>query len=197
MNTGQTVVLASASPRRRELLSQLGIRFEALPVDLEEDCTDQRDPADCVRKLALEKARAALIQRPDSVVIGSDTLVVLDDEIFGKPRSREQGMWMLESLSGRAHDVVTGVAIVSQDRQEKIVQRSIVTFAELQPELVRAYWETGEPRDKAGAYAIQGLGAVFIRHLQGSYSGVMGLPLYETALLLSRFGVYPPGFCHE
>ena len=145
--------------------------------------------AGCAERLALEKACAALRHHPGAIVIGSDTVVVVDNEAFFKPTDRADALRMLECLSGREHEVLTGVAVVNQDRQESLVQRSVVSFAIISAEEALSYWETGEPADKAGGYAIQGLGARFVKHLEGSYSGVMGLPIYETVRLLERFGV--------
>jgi septum formation protein len=185
------IVLASASPRRHELLLQLGITHERLAVDIEEICLSGETAADCVNRLALEKARAGQLQRPDALVVGSDTMVVVDDTVLGKPRDRAHTLQMLELLSGRQHEVLTAVAIAGPNRELSCVQRSKVIFRPLDAAEIQAYWETGEPQDKAGGYAIQGIAAQFIEKLDGSYSGVMGLPLFETARLLQDFGVNP------
>ncbi len=185
------VILASASPRRHELLTQLGVKHRVMAVDIEESCKPAENPEECVKRLALEKARKAKAKSSDALVIGSDTMVVVNGRVLGKPMNREDGLQMLESLSGRQHEVFTAVAVAAQGREISCVQRSQVHFRELSSAEIAAYWQTGEPADKAGAYAIQGLAAQFIQRLEGSYSGVMGLPLYETASLLGEFGVNP------
>jgi len=185
------VYLASASPRRRELLQQLGVRFAVQVADVPEILQDGETPEQFVQRLALAKAQcihgalAATQQRP---VLGADTVVVIDDHILGKPSSREHALQMLSLLSGRTHQVITGVALVSQ-QHSVCVNVSSVRFRDLVASELEAYWQTGEPADKAGAYAIQGFAAAFIAHLSGSYSGVMGLPLYETGRLLMQQGI--------
>ncbi len=185
------VILASASPRRQELLTQLGVKHRVMAVDIEESCKPAESPEECVKRLALEKARKAKAKSSDALVIGSDTMVVVNGRILGKPMNRADGLQMLESLSGRQHEVLTAVAVAGHGREISCVQHSQVQFRELSSAEIAAYWQTGEPADKAGAYAIQGLAAQFIQRLEGSYSGVMGLPLYETASLLGEFGVNP------
>jgi len=185
------VYLASASPRRHELLQQLGVRFAVHVADVPETVKQGETPHQFVQRLALEKANkvwqaiAPAQQRP---VIGADTVVVIDEHILGKPVSCEHAREMLGLLSGRTHKVMTGVAVVSQ-QHSVCVNVSEVRFRVLDPAEIQAYWQTGEPADKAGAYAIQGYAAAFIEHLSGSYSGVMGLPLYETSNLLEQQGV--------
>ena len=181
------LVLASASPRRRELLWQIGVPHRAMAAHIDERSRPGEAPEDCVRRLALAKAR-----QPRSAglpVLGADTAVVLDGDMLGKPRDRASALAMLARLSGRTHRVLTAVALVAADRHELALSASEVDFRALSTEECERYWDTGEPRDKAGAYAIQGLGAVFVRALRGSYSGVMGLPLHETATLLAAAGV--------
>lgn len=183
--------LASASPRRRELLQQLGVRFSVQVADVPEVIREAESPEQFVQRLAIEKASTvwhALIPAQRRPVLGADTVVVIDDHILGKPASREQARQMLERLSGRTHQVMTGVALVSQ-QHSVCVNVSEVRFRDLQAREIDAYWQTGEPVDKAGAYAIQGYAAAFIEHLSGSYSGVMGLPLYETSQLLRQQGI--------
>lgn len=187
--TSPQIILASASPRRRELLAQIAVSFEVQAVDIEETCLPGELVPDCVERLSLEKARAALKMFPAAVVIGSDTMVVVDGDAWGKPKNRQDGLRMIECLSGRSHEVMTGVAVISTEREVSLLQRSIVTFRVLQRQEIEAYWETGEPQDKAGSYAIQGIAAQFIERLEGSYSGVMGLPLFETAQLLQQYGI--------
>ncbi len=185
--------LASASPRRGELLEQIGISFEQFSVDItEERRAGEVAEVFCLR-LALEKARAgrARLSRSDSrPVLGSDTVVALNEQVLGKPANRDDAHAMLLQLSGQTHEVYTAVALVGADGQaESRLSVSHVTFRAITEEEIAAYWATGEPADKAGAYGIQGRGAIFIERLEGSYSGVMGLPLFETAELLGHFGI--------
>ena len=185
------IYLASQSPRRQELLRQLGVCFEVRSQDIPELHTAGESPHDFVTRLAIEKAtavQATLAASEKRPVLGSDTVVVINGQILGKPASRENGIKMLQQLSGRTHQVLTGVAVVSRE-QSVCVNVSKVTFRELTPREIEEYWQTGEPADKAGAYAIQGYAAAFIQRLEGSYSGVMGLPLYETAQLLKQHNV--------
>lgn len=182
--------LASQSPRRSELLSQLALDFDVLDVEIPE----QREPAepaiDYVSRVAREKAGAGLLQVvavPNAIVIGADTEVVLDDEVFGKPVDAVDAARMLRRLSGRVHRVVSVVWAVSASDEKHAVCESEVEFSELTDAQIHGYVATGEPFGKAGAYAIQGRAAAFIRRLDGSYSGVMGLPLHETAALLRHF----------
>ena len=184
--------LASASPRRRELLTLIGLRFERLAIDVDETPLAGEAPAAYVRRLALAKARAgwaALGPRPVRPVLGADTTVVVDGAILGKPVDRDDGLNMLARLSGREHEVLSAVALALHGREDVAVQHSRVRFRPLSAAERAAYWATGEPADKAGAYGIQGLGAAFVSELHGSHSGVMGLPLFETVGLLQRFGV--------
>lgn len=187
------IYLASHSPRRQQLLRQIGISFELLSVTVDETPRPGEDPAAHVARLALAKARAGWRQiqdRPRQPVLGADTDVVLDGVIFGKPRDQEDGLRMLQTLAGREHRVLSAVALVDGVREQARVQESRVRFRALSLEECEAYWATGEPADKAGAYAIQGRAAAFIAELHGSYSGVMGLPLFETAELLANFDVH-------
>lgn len=184
------IYLASSSPRRQRLLEQIGVRFERVEVDIKEMLQPDETPEKFVVRMALEKARAGWRflgggQRP---VLGADTVLRIDGEVLGKPRDREHGLMLLERLSGRSHDVLTGVALVGE-REQTLVQISRVTFRDVTRAECIAYWDTGEPADKAGAYGIQGIGSIFIKHLEGSYSGVMGLPLFETTELLASFGI--------
>lgn len=184
------LVLASASPRRKELLAQIGICFTVQVSDVDETLLPGEAVQDYVTRLALAKARvvAAQTARP---VLGADTVVVIDGEIFCKPRDREHGIAMLQRLQGRSHEVMTGVALCWQGRELVAINQSKVFFKALSREEVENYWESGEPCDKAGGYAVQGLGSVFIERIEGSYSGVMGLPLFETAALLAQIGIDP------
>lgn len=185
------IYLASASPRRRELLEQIGVRHELVRVEIDEAWDGREEPHAHVLRLALEKAQAGWQQITGKPlpVLGADTIVVLDGRVLGKPVDREQGMAMLMRLAGRSHQVATAVALVEGTRQTTRLSVSRVCFAALTPAQCAAYWDSGEPQDKAGAYAIQGRAAAFIAHLDGSYSGVMGLPLCETVDLLAAFGI--------
>lgn len=187
-----TLFLASKSPRRAQLLAQLGLSFETLDIDIAESPQPGETAEDYVRRLAREKAGAGFLQVahvPGACVIGSDTEVVLDGDIFGKPVDAGDALRMLRRLVGREHQVLTAVAVVAADREAGCVQASTVRFADIGPEALAAYVASGEPMGKAGAYAIQGRAAAFIAHLSGSYSGVMGLPLHETARLLVECGM--------
>lgn len=189
MTETSIVHLASGSPRRRELLQQIGVPFVVLPVSVDETVRPGESAADLVCRLAMAKARAgiALRSNEDGLVLGADTAVALGDELFGKPADEPDGIRMLTRLGGRTHEVWTAVAIARGGRERVELCRSEVTFRAISLADARAYWQTGEPADKAGAYAIQGRGAIFVANLTGSYSGVMGLPLFETARLLEAF----------
>jgi septum formation protein len=184
------VYLASASPRRSELLTQLGLNFEVVPVDVDEAVRPGEGGAEYVQRLASDKSRAAwsALARGAAAVLAADTAVVVDDEILGKPADEADASRMLTLLSGRTHSVLTAVSVRNDSRDIVELSRSTVRFRALSAAEISVYWQTGEPMDKAGAYAIQGQGAVFIEELCGSYSGVMGLPLYETARILNDFG---------
>ena len=187
-----SVYLASASPRRRELLGQLGVGFDALPVDVDETPHPGEAPPDVVQRLALAKARAAWLKSDRSrAVLGADTVVVVDGHMLGKPAHREAAARMLASLSGRVHEVCTGVALVEGAQEAVCLSMSKVVFKRLTNDEIQRYLDSGEPIGKAGGYAIQGRGAMFVADLQGSYSGVVGLPLYETATLLAQFDIDP------
>lgn len=185
-----SLYLASTSPRRRELLQQIGVSFETLSVDVDETPLSQEAPADYVKRLALQKAQAGLGSLKtdgDSLVLGGDTAVVCNGQIFGKPVSREDALKMLKELSGKTHQVYSAVSLVSSERQEVRLTVTDVTFDALSTQQCENYWDSGEPKGKAGAYAIQGYGAVFVTGITGSYTGVVGLPLAETAELLNSF----------
>lgn len=182
------IYLASGSPRRRELLQQIGISFEVIPAEVDETVRTGEGPLEYVSRLAEAKAARGWLRGRDKAeapVLAADTAVVLDGRILGKPAGRDDAIAMLRGLSGRAHEVLTAVALRTAGGTRMAVSRSRVTFRAIEAAEALAYWNTGEPRDKAGAYAIQGYAAVFIADLQGSYSGVMGLPLFETAQLLA------------
>jgi septum formation protein len=186
------IYLASRSPRRRELLTQIGVRFAVLEADTDETRHPGEQPEDYVLRLALEKARAVRQSMPradDRPVLGADTAVVVGERILGKPEDREDALGMMRLLSGRAHRVLTAVALISADGERTDLSETRVTFRTLDEDEVLRYWRTGEPRDKAGGYGIQGYGALFVSGLNGSYSGVMGLPLFETGRLLAQVGI--------
>ena len=184
--------LASGSPRRRELLTQIAVPFLTQIAPIDENALPGESPIAYVERLALSKAQAglaALTDTADAVVLGADTAVVLDGRILGKPTDRADALATLSDLSGRTHEVLTAVALVSRERQVSRVVTSQVTFRALSQAEIEAYWASGEPQDKAGCYGIQGLAAVFVSQLQGSYSAVVGLPLCETAALLAEFAI--------
>jgi septum formation protein len=188
------VYLASASPRRRQLLSQIGVPFQVLSVDVDESIGAGEAPERYVLRVAEAKAvaglaRRAAARRPEGPVLGADTAVVAGGAILGKPADCADAERMLGLLSAGTHEVLTAVALAIDGGVLSRLSRSEVTFREITREEARDYWNTGESRDKAGGYAIQGYGAVFVRALRGSYSGVMGLPLYETAQMLRSAGV--------
>ena len=186
------LILASQSPRRLELLAQLGLACEVLPADIDETPMPGETPDALVRRLALGKgaairAREAEDPRP---VLAADTIVALEGAVLGKPRGRADALEMLQRLSGRTHEVLTAVALLPQTGMPRaVVDRSLVTFRSLRAGEAEAYWETGEPQDKAGAYGIQGRAGIFVTRLEGSYTGVMGLPLAPTAQLLAELGL--------
>ncbi|VAW96939.1 Septum formation protein Maf [hydrothermal vent metagenome] len=204
------VYLASQSPRRRELLAQIGVRFDVLDVLVPEEHQLDEAPSDYVQRVAIDKAQAgvALLEKnylevnktglsnwqstkkraTIGLVIGADTAVVCNGQILGKPESAEHAELILKQLSAKTHEVYTGVAVYGS-RILTATSRTLVTFKRLSPEEIKRYIATNEASDKAGSYAVQGLAAIFIENLQGSYSGVMGLPLYETARLLAQSGV--------
>ena len=192
--TRPPLLLASASPRRLELLRALGLEPLVRPADVDETLRPGEDPHDAAERLARAKAAAVAEGAPaGAVVLAADTIVVLDGEALGKPRDEADARRMLRALRGRAHDVVTGVALSRDGRLVSGRETTEVLFAPMTDEEVDAYVASGEPADKAGGYAVQGVGAVFVEQLHGSYSGVMGLPLYETAELLRRAGIDPLG----
>ena len=201
-----SIYLASRSPRRRELLTQMGVKFEPLlfregaraDADTDEAVRPGESPDDYVRRVTRMKAEAAwqrvvmrkgLQRKP---VLSADTTVALGDEILGKPADRADAERILGTLSGTRHRVLTAVALAFEERFEMAVSESLVTFAPLDAERIAAYVQSGEPFDKAGAYAIQGRAGAFAERIEGSYSGIMGLPLFETAGLLRKFGIVVP-----
>lgn len=202
MKSVKKIYLASRSPRRRELLMQIGVGFELLLLrddlargkDVDESPLPGENPHDYVLRVCHAKAEVGWLhvqQRrlPFFPVLAADTAVVLNDRIMGKPANRDEAIEMLQALSGKRHEVLTAVAVAKAGRIEQKLSASIVQFGKLTDRAIRRYAMTGEPLDKAGAYAIQGYAAAFIEKIEGSYSGVMGLPLYETAELLASFGI--------
>lgn len=197
--TGPQIYLASQSPRRRTLIEQLGISYQTISVEVDERQQAGELPADFVTRLACEKARAGwqLVAEHGIPVVGADTSIILDQQIVGKPTDQQQGIDLLKRYSGNTHLVVTGVAMVGPDGgvsgapivQQVRVNTSLVTFRVVTDRECEQYWQTGEPEGKAGGYAIQGKAAIFIEKIEGSYSGVMGLPLYEFSELISEFGI--------
>jgi septum formation protein len=189
-----SIYLASQSPRRRELLAQIGVCYELISVDVPEEYTHGETPSDYVSRLSTAKAMAGsqFIENASmklQPVLGADTIVVIDENILEKPGSQSEAVDMLLALSGRAHQVMTSVSLCLADQAKTILNTTEVHFRKISPAEAKAYWNTGEPVDKAGGYGIQGLGAVFVEKIQGSYSSVVGLPLLETAQLLSEFHI--------
>lgn len=189
----KSLYLASGSPRRRELLTQIGVPFTAIGADIDETPLPDESPAAYVERLARGKAAAGygLIAegRSASCVLGADTAVVLDGRILGKPLDQADAQSMLMALSGREHEVLTAIAVLDGQRCESRLVRSLVRFRPISADEAARYWASGEPQDKAGGYGIQGLAAVFVAGLNGSYSAVVGLPVCETAELLGHFGI--------
>ncbi len=187
------LILASASPRRTALLQQVGIAHSVMPVDIDESPLSDERPWDQALRLAAQKADSAFARLDDtqknSVILASDTLIALDGESIGKPQSLADSQRILSQLSGRTHDVLTSISVKSAWRQRNECIRTKVHFATLTPAQIEAYWATGEPQDKAGSYAIQGIGGQFVKSIEGSVSAVIGLPLFETIQLLREFGV--------
>lgn len=190
--TNATLYLASASPRRREILQQLGLAFQSLPQNIDESRLPGEPPEDYVLRLASGKARAALAtpgNAAGAICLGADTTVVCDGQIFEKPTDAADARRILGILSGKTHTVLTAVAVATASMHEVLLSKSEVIFKTLTTPEIVAYWATGEPADKAGAYGIQGLGAVFVSSINGSYSGIMGLPIAETLALLAKAGI--------
>lgn len=193
---GQTndegLYLASRSPRRRELLAQIGLAVVLIDGETDETRLRGESPRDYVLRIALEKGRVGRSRLPpdaDRPVLAADTVVVVDDQTLGKPADRQSAIEMLRALSGRSHRVLTAVALITNEGELTALSDSRVTFRPLSESEILRYCDSGEPLDKAGAYAIQGYGALFVADLQGSYSGVMGLPLFETGRLLEAVGI--------
>jgi septum formation protein len=186
------IVLASASERRSQLLHQIGVRHSVVGADIDETVLPGERPLDYVQRIAAGKAQAVVARherRPETPVLAADTTVVLGNRLFGKPADEAECLEMLGALAGQTHVVLTAVVLWHGSRLHRALDTSYVTFRAIDPHERRQYWASGEPAGKAGGYAIQGLGAVFVTRLEGSFSGVMGLPLFETAALLDAAGV--------
>jgi len=187
------LILASQSPRRKELLSQLGYKFKTLAANIDETVIEGELPAQYVLRLAKEKALfIAQQQSEDCIVLGSDTSVVLNQDILGKPEDIEQCCQQLMLLSNNTHQVLTAIAAIKNQQIVSALITTEVTFKSLTIDEIKRYWQTGEPQDKAGAYGIQGIGGQFVTQIKGSYSAVVGLPLYETAKLLAELDLPTP-----
>ena len=180
--------LASQSLRRQDILRSLGLSYTAAGVDVNEQRLQRELPEAMALRLSRDKAMAADVD-PSRIVVGADTLVVLEDMVFGKPKDRDECLDMLASLSGRTHRVLTGVAVLASGKVQTVVSTTEVQFREISPDEALAYWHSGEPCDKAGAYAIQGRGGIFVEAISGSYSGVVGLPVFETSQMLRNAGL--------
>lgn len=191
MKQAKTLLLASGSPRRAELLDQVGIRYRVIVTDVDEQGRPGEEPADYVCRLAAEKAAAGLEMSAEPMPsLGADTVVLLDDQVLGKPRDLAESAAMLERLSGRSHQVLSAVGLVMPGGARRVdLNVTTVTFAPMPDAFIRWYCAHVETLDKAGAYAIQGPAGQFVRRIEGSYSGVMGLPLFETCALLRALGV--------
>ena len=184
------VILASASSRRHELLSQLITQFDIQSADIDETPKPNELPEALVERLASTKAHAIFSQNPEMIVIGADTIVTFGNEIFGKPRDQNDSISILKKLSQQRHIVMTGVSIFAANKNISKVVKTEVEFTCLSIEQIKKYWQTGEPQDKAGSYAIQGIGGKFVKRINGSYSNVVGLPLVETASMLAEMGIH-------
>ncbi|OQW95690.1 MAG: hypothetical protein BWK79_01585 [Beggiatoa sp. IS2] len=198
------IYLASNSPRRRALLEQIGVSYQQFAVEIDETMVNNESPQNYVKRLALEKAQSsytALLNNPTSpqniAVLGADTIVVFHQRLFGKPTDLAMAYSMLKQLSGNSHQVMTAVALVTSQQEQVRLNLSTVYFRSMSDTEIRSYIATSEPFDKAGSYAIQGLASVFIERIEGSYSGIMGLPLYETATLLMELGLFSIGQNYE
>ena len=183
-------ILASASPRRKEILENAGFDFEIIVSDVDENITEDLSPSETVEELAKRKALAVWEENKDAVVFGCDTVVAVDGKILGKPRDDDEAFDMIKMLSGKAHTVSTGVCICASDKISVFSNTTNVEFYPLSDETIRSYVATGESRDKAGAYGIQGYGSVLIKEIKGDYFSVMGLPVSESSRVLADFGIY-------
>ena len=187
------LLLASGSSRRKELLDQIGVHYQSASMDIDETVNPNEAPSDYVLRMAIEKAQAGIELKPDRVVLAADTSVVVAGNILGKPDNKQAAHRMLRQLSGATHQVLTAIAVAKLERGKVNMASQLVitdvSFSALTDQQIKQYIETGEPMDKAGAYGIQGKAALFVEHIQGSYSSVVGLPLAETGIMLLRFDV--------
>jgi septum formation protein len=181
------LILASGSPRRKQLLEQAQLQFSISTSTVDETITETLSPSEVVEQLAYKKAHDVFMQHNDSIIIGADTIVSINGTILGKPINEEDAFQMLKQLSGKHHDVYTGVALISKEKTVVFHERTVVTFWELTPKEMKDYITSGEPFDKAGSYGIQGLGALFVKKISGDYFNVVGLPLARTVRELKNF----------
>jgi septum formation protein len=188
MSDSPRIVLASQSPRRAELIGRLGLVFDTIPADLDESYRDGETPPGHAERLARDKALHVAAAHPDALVVGSDTIVVVDGDVLGKPRDPAQAVEMLLRLAGREHEVCTGIAVVQGGRVESGLERVRVRFRPLDRRACEEYVATGDPLDKAGAYGIQGFGSALVEGIEGDYFSVMGLPVVHMLKLFERFG---------
>jgi len=185
------IILASASPRRKQLLEQIGLKFEIDPSNYEEDMTLKMKPSKLAEFLSLGKAKDVAARHKDSIIISADTIVAVDDEVFGKPKTSEKAKYMLQKLSGRAHSVITGFTIIDT-KTNKQLSKSVETkvyFKDISDKEMGTYISTGEPLDKGGSYAIQGLAALFVEKVDGDFFNIVGLPIFELVHELKNFGI--------
>ena len=182
-------IVASASPRRKELLSNVGFTFEVIPSDADESCDESLSPEELVKELGRRKAESVFAENTDAVVLGCDTIVEYSGTVLGKPESRAEAKEMLRMLSGKKHNVHTGVCIMDSEKAVSFTSTVKVEFYELSEELIDSYVATGESDDKAGAYGIQGVGCVLVKGIEGDYFSVVGLPVAETVRRLGEFGI--------
>jgi septum formation protein len=187
----RTIILASTSPRRKELLEQIGLEFKAIPAKYDEDLTGHIDPERVVKTFSFEKAASLKHDYPDALIIGADTIVFIDGTVYGKPSSLEEAKSMLKTLSGRTHTVYTGFTVIdsAHGHSETVVCKTEIELAELTDTNIDTYFEKVPPLDKAGAYAIQGLGGTFTKSIQGEYTNVVGLPICALTETLRKFGI--------
>ena len=184
------IILASGSPRRKELLEKCGVAFDCIPADIDETIDEGNDLAEEVRKLSVRKAAAVLAEHPDAIVVGSDTIVTLDGKVLGKPADRGEAKQMLAMLSGRTHQVITGLCVISGKKEYSCASVSDVTFTEMSEADIEEYAATGECDDKAGAYGIQGYGGLYIKEIRGDYYSIMGLPLHQVYREMKNRSLY-------
>ena len=184
-----SVVLASASPQRKALLQQIGIDPLCVAADIDESHSDGESADDYVKRLAVGKCQSVQLLHPESVIIAADTTISVGRHVLGKAVDFQEAKEILSLLSGTQHSVFTGVCVANSSAQKQLVCETVVEFGPLSAAEIKAYWESGEPQGKAGCYAIQGLGSVFVKSISGSYSNVVGLPLHEVSVLLQHFGI--------